>query len=241
MLNNNSFLSMLTVFSAISSLQGLDYIIPPEVKNDSFYKIIYELASSEKVNHILEIGSSSGEGSTEAFVLGIRKNNHKPNLYCMEISKPRFKKLKEHYHKDSFVHCFNLSSVSSDLFPDFNEVESFMSLQKGPLNHYGVETVKTWYKQDIDYLKNNKLNSTGIEAIKTQFNISKFDIVLIDGSEFTGKAEMDLVYGAKYVLLDDILTFKNFHNCCRLENDPNYVLLEKNETTRNGYAVFKLK
>ncbi|MBF0227302.1 MAG: hypothetical protein HQK76_17795, partial [Desulfobacterales bacterium] len=42
--------------------------IPPEiVKNDGFYEAIKKIASSEDIKTILEIGSSSGEGSTKAF------------------------------------------------------------------------------------------------------------------------------------------------------------------------------
>ncbi|MBF0227704.1 MAG: hypothetical protein HQK76_19830, partial [Desulfobacterales bacterium] len=43
-------------------------VIPPEiVKNDGFYEAIKKIASSEDIKTILEIGSSSGEGSTKAF------------------------------------------------------------------------------------------------------------------------------------------------------------------------------
>lgn len=238
----NKIINKFFLFSIISSsLLGLDNIIPAEIKNDGFYKAIYTIASREKVEHILEIGSSSGDGSTEAFVLGIRNNPSKPNLYCMEISIPRFQRLKSHYANDAFVHCFNVSSVSTALFPEFSDVANFMNTKKTPLNSYSLETVKGWYDQDLNYLKNNNMDLTGINEIKSKHNIDKFDIVLIDGSEFTGKAELDLVYGAKLILLDDTLTYKNAHNYERLSKDNNYVLIEKNDHVRNGYAIFKLK
>ena len=64
-------------------------------------------------------------------------------------------------------------------------------------------------------------------------------MVLIDGSEFTGKAEMNQVYGARWILLDDICVFKNFENYNRLKNDANYTLYRENLHVRNGYAIFK--
>ena len=64
-------------------------------------------------------------------------------------------------------------------------------------------------------------------------------MVLIDGSEFTDTAELELVYGARFILLDDICTFKNFTSRQRLLNDPNYECIEENLDLRNGYAIFK--
>ena len=46
----------------------LDNVIPPEIKNDEFYYTIRKMAQEEDVRTILEIGSSAGTGSTEAFV-----------------------------------------------------------------------------------------------------------------------------------------------------------------------------
>jgi hypothetical protein len=70
--------------------------------------------------------------------------------------------------------------------------------------------------------------------------LTVFDAVLIDGSEFTGRAELDEVYGASYILLDDIRAFKNYANFARLSADPAYSLVEVSEHVRNGYAVFQL-
>src|SRR5947209_7929337 len=69
---------------------GLDRVIAPEIKNDNFYDVIYKIAKNEPVHTILEIGSSSGQGSTEAFVKGIKDNPSKPRLFCMEVSLVRF-------------------------------------------------------------------------------------------------------------------------------------------------------
>lgn len=49
----------------------LNRLIPPEIKNDEFYTAIQELARKENIKTVLEIGSSSGEGSTEALVRGL--------------------------------------------------------------------------------------------------------------------------------------------------------------------------
>lgn len=217
----------------------LNRIIPPEIKNDEFYLAIQKIAREEKIKTVLEIGSSSGQGSTEAFVSGLRENPNQPTLFCMEISQPRFAALQQSYEKDEFVKCYNISSVSVQDFPDKSEVISFYNSYRTSLNHYPLEQVLDWLKQDIEYLKNSGVTDGGIQKIKTENNIDFFDVVLIDGSEFTGIAELDHLYGAKFILLDDINTFKNHHNYQRLCADPSYQIISQNLYLRNGYAIFK--
>ena len=217
----------------------LNRIIPPEIKNDEFYFIIRELAREENIRTVLEIGSSAGGGSTEAFVTGLDENRFHPKLYCMEVSKPRFTALRERYCDRTFVKCYNVSSVPLSKFPSETEVAKFYYATETALNHYPLERVIGWLRQDIDYVQSSGVPSDGIQRIKRENNITHFDMVLIDGSEFTGKAELDEIYGAGIILLDDINGFKNFQNRQRLLADPRYTLLHENWKVRNGYSIFK--
>lgn len=219
----------------------LDRIIPPEIKNDAFYEAIYRYAKTEPVSTVLEIGSSSGDGSTEAFVLGIKENPNKPTLFCMEISKPRFALLNQRYGHLPYVKCYNVSSVALSDFPTEEEVSTFIENTRTNLDMFGGrKVVLGWLRQDIDYVNFcGGAPLAGIEVIKNENNIKYFDMVLIDGSEFTGQAELKMVYGAKYIFLDDINAFKNYSNYHQLLRDSNYQLLEENVSLRNGYALFK--
>jgi hypothetical protein len=79
------------VHSRATALRSeLDQIIAPEIKDDAFYRLIRDLAAGEALRHVLEIGSSAGGGSTEAFVAGLAQNAGQPKLFCIEVSKPRF-------------------------------------------------------------------------------------------------------------------------------------------------------
>ena len=64
-------------------------------------------------------------------------------------------------------------------------------------------------------------------------------MVLIDGSEFTGQAELSLVMGAKIIALDDINAFKNYQSYQVLINDPNYKIIAREMGLRNGFAIFE--
>ncbi len=218
----------------------LDYLMAaPEISGDRFWRTIRRVASTPGIKHILEIGSSSGEGSTSAFVAGILENPGNPLLHCFEISKPRFESLKKRYASYGFIRYYNSSTVSLDRFPTRSEVAEFHSRFRPKLRRPSVKTQFRWLQQDIDYIEKHGLSSNGIRLLKTHLGIDHFDVVLIDGSEFTGKAEMEDVYGSRFLFLDDILTFKNYENYRRLKSDRSYELLKKSRWLRNGYAVFK--
>jgi hypothetical protein len=218
---------------------ALDIIIPPEIKDDAFYNCIMHIASQVDIHNILEIGSSSGAGSTEALVRGILKNSNKIDLYCMEVSKTRFCELQKCYELLDFVHCYNASSVSLSDFPDLDTVTQFYSSIRSNLNRYPLEIVLQWLAQDLEYVEKSGSFKDGIKLIKQEQNINFFDLVLIDGSEFTGYAELEQVYGANYILLDDVTTYKNYVSRLRLLASPDYELIEEDLNCRNGYSVFR--
>ncbi|WP_414623496.1 glycosyltransferase [Calothrix sp. CCY 0018] len=217
----------------------LNLVIPPEIKNDSFYYAIQQIVSKENIKNVLEIGSSSGGGSTEAFVTGLRENAHSPKLFCMEVSKTRFAELAKRYNNDDFVKCYNVSSISLEAFPNKKEVIDFYNNTQSNLKLYPLEQVLGWLEQDIEYIINSGVTNDGIKKIKRENNIELFDLVLIDGSEFTGIAELDQVYGAKFICLDDINTFKNYKNHRELLSDINYELVVQNSSVRNGFSIFR--
>jgi glycosyltransferase involved in cell wall biosynthesis/precorrin-6B methylase 2 len=217
----------------------LEQLIAPEIKNDEFYRLIQRLAAEEQIETILEIGSSSGGGSTEAFVKGIKQNPYQPTLYCMEVSKVRFAALQDAYANESLVKCYNVSSVGRDRFPTAAQLTEFYQTQPTNLNQYSLQQILEWRQQDIDYIQSSDVGENGITLIKHENNIENFDIVLIDGSEFTGTAELAEVYGAKFILLDDINTYKNYHSHRQLLQDNNYEIIKHNTRLRNGYSIFR--
>jgi len=219
----------------------LDKIIAPEIANDEFAFLLTKLVAQEELNSVLEIGASSGAGSTEAIYQGVLQSRRRINVYSMEVSAPRFEALQKRYAREPRMHRFHVSSVQVSAFPTEQEIETFYHTHQTNLNQYPLPLVLGWLKQDIDYIRESSVPENGIELIKEKTGVKLFDLVLIDGSEFTGQAELKEVYGAKFIVLDDILTYKNFQNHRQLQNDPGYVLLAENVDVRNGYSVFRRK
>jgi len=187
---------------------------------------------------MLEIGASGGDGSTEAFIEGALKNPTQPTLHCIEVSDIRYQALRKRHASRGFVRCYQVSSVPLEKVASAAEVTDFYHSVQSALNDYPLKTVLGWLEYDVKYIKEHGLLSNGIRDVKNINGLDVFDAVLIDGSEFTGSAELDEVYGASYILLDDIRTFKNYANFGRLSADPAYALIEVSEHIRNGYAVF---
>lgn len=218
---------------------ALDRIIPPEIKNDRFSRAIAEVASTPGVMSILEIGASSGGGSTEAWVAGALRNPVTPQLHCIEVSEVRHAALAERWREYEFVHTYNLSSVPADRFPTEEEVERFYREKRSKLRRTPLPTVLEWLRGDLAYIYEHDLSGDGIAYVKEVAGVDVFDAVLIDGSEFTGSVELGQVYGARFLLLDDTRTFKNWENVKRLQTDSSYRLARSSHWTRNGFAVFE--
>lgn len=219
----------------------IEKIIAPEIIGDEFHAVLKEFASLKTIKTILEIGSSSGGGSTSAFVEAIRARGDRDevSLFCMEVSTPRYEKLRDAYAKDSFVHCFNKSAVPLNKFPSKDQVIHFYNSTKTNLNHYPLETVLQWLVQDIEYVKSSGQDADGIEFIKQTKNLRDFDLVLIDGSEFTGEPELWAVKNARFIALDDVNSFKCYNAYHSLLHGVGYKLARHNFQIRNGYAVFE--
>ena len=210
----------LTLNSSASFGPGLDRLIPPEITDDAFARIIEEIAATPGVREILEIGSSAGEGSTAAWVRGALRNSRRPRLHCIEASTERYAALVEQWGDQDFVRCHHVSSIPVERLASAAEVEQFYRDVPSRLRDFELTVVLGWLQQDIDYLRDNGLSSPGIAQIKESYGVGTFDAVLIDGSEFAGRAELEEVYGARYLLLDDTETFKNWQTSRSLQADP---------------------
>lgn len=221
----------------------IEQIIQPEILNDEFHATLKKYASRHDLKTFLEIGSSSGGGSTDAFVTGIkhRHDASEVRLFCMEVSRTRFKALANHYAGEDFVRCHNISSVSANELPSNEEVINFYNSTKTTLNNYPIGTVLDWLRQDIEYIKQSGSDVNGINLIKQANHIHNFDMVLIDGSEFTGERELYHTSGAKVIALDDVNAFKCWNAYQILLHTTHYELKEHNFSLRNGYAIFEKK
>jgi hypothetical protein len=217
-------------------------IFLPELTDEQgFYKVIKQLASSEENLCMLEIGSSTGLGSTRAFIDGIliRQDHENIRLYCLEMFEPAYRELLENTRDYPFIRAYNENSIALEEMPSWDDVVDFYQTTRTYLNNYPIETVSDWYQRGLVYAEQTGLKHNGIKKIKRENGIINFDLVLIDGSEFTGEQDLYSCMGAKTIMLDDCMTYKCFHAYHSLLSHHSYDLSFANMDERHGFAVFR--
>jgi hypothetical protein len=191
------------------------------------------------VETILEIGAATGDGSTRAFVAGADRRPRPPRVFCLEVVRERFRELEARYSSRSFVFPYNAASVAPAAYASEEEVRGFYHVVPSALNSFPLERVLAWRSDELAYLETAGVAVDGVERVRREHGLERFDVVLIDGSEFTAGAELRLVYGASWLVLDDVNSFKNHANALQLLADPAYELVAADPRLRNGYAIFR--
>jgi hypothetical protein len=219
-------------------MSGLDIIIDPEVNQSTqSYYVIQDYLKKVPVKTIIEIGASSGGGTTEALIKGVTSRFHPEGIKMasVEVSRARFKNLKERYSGLSFFTPYNISSLPLSRFPSEQHVAQF--IRETGIHGGNVNTVLDWLRQDIQYVKDNNFDVNGIQKIKEDFGVEKFDLAVIDGSEFLGDEEFKELPDCDAYFLDDIHVYKNWNSHRTLENDERYVKIFE-EKIRGGSSLF---
>lgn len=214
--------------------------IPPEISKDELFNIIKTLVATKKLTNLVEIGPSSGEGSTAAILHGLKESMGNYRLHLIEIDDFRCALLKRKFKKNENISIHNSSSISIQDFPTWDQVVNFHTAHQTKFNKNSLEQVKIWY--DADKLKLKSLSPQKSDKIRELLggnSGSVFDFALIDGCEFTGLAEVKLLYGVNFLVLDDINSYKCFEAYQFLVRSGDYRIYAENWSLRNGYAVFE--
>jgi hypothetical protein len=208
----------------------------PEIVNDELSDLITALIVGHKPLVSVEIGSGGGMGSTQAFLKGLAGQTGR--LFCIEARRERFESLSAVVAKHPGVTPIHGSSVR---VADYMSVEEVTDFYRGEgianLTRYPLELVLSWREQEISYTVENAIRQNVLRELRDREGVP--DLVLVDGSPFTGEAELELIYGAKVIILDDTIDIKNWTGHQALLRDKGYRLIQENKHLRNGYAAFE--
>jgi hypothetical protein len=196
--------------------------------NDSFGKALAKY--SEGLDVGLEIGGGTGDGSTQC----IRTKR----LFSIENHPDRIGRHSMNLSARGGVSVKGTATLPSLWMPKY-EVEDFYKNTKTNLNQYPLEQVLGWLHECLETAKDYSTNA--IEDIHFEHNVD-FNFVLIDGSPFSGEAELRCVRPflaeRAIIALDDINDIKNLANYNKLKGFAK--LLWEDWSVRNGAAIFEL-
>jgi hypothetical protein len=190
--------------------------------NSVLGQYIYQYANNNNYSSYLEIGTWNGLGSTKCFVEGFKNRNNKNfKFYSLECNDDKHNFAKNIYKNEENIYILN--NVLINKIPD-NIYEIFPDLLVN-------DEYKYWNEIDFDNMKKKSLffESNDIPHF--------FDVIFLDGGEFTTWYEYNIIKNKCNVLiLDDIHTNK----CKKIvedikSNDKWRIIIESND--RNGFLI----
>lgn len=191
-----------------------------QICNDRFSEIIRQFSKNKDYKSFLEIGTWNGLGSTKQFIDELKNRDDDYIFFSLECNIEKSQYAKNLYMDLSKVHILNEVLYRDD-----------------PANFYDIfpQVFEKWHCVDMENMKKCNL-------FLERDNLPKiFDVVLLDGGEFTTYFEFQLIKDrCKYLLLDDIKVEKCTKIVEEIKSEPNkWEIIEENKATRNGYLVCK--
>lgn len=192
-----------------------------QISNDNFSRDIEEYASNLKYKTFLEIGTWNGLGSTKAFSNGFNNRTDDYVLYSLECNRDKCIDAAKLYTNNHKIHILNEVIWNE-------EPSNFYTIFPQCLTN---QTYKHWNEVDIVNMKkcNLFLNRPNLPNV--------FDVILLDGGEFTTYYEFQLLkHRCKILMLDDVNVDKCKLIVSELYSDPSWKII-KQENIRNGYLI----
>lgn len=208
------------------------------------YNAILEIVADVKPRTILEVGSANGAGSTQAFVAAAQGLEVRPKMVCLEVDESRFFELKENVSRSLWVTPIRAATVPVGQYISDADISSFMELAANlpyafNILKFPVQTVRDWRKEELLKIVESDIQQDGLSSAKELLG-GVIDIAFLDGSAFTGMADLRAVRReSNVIVLDDILDIKNWDAYSSLCLDGQFALVANDTRYRNGFAVFK--
>lgn len=189
-----------------------------QIHNDNMSVWIEKLCTDQDNKVFLEVGTWNGLGSTKVFVDSLHGRTD-IEFYSLECNKEKSEYARDIHRNLSNIHILNEILVNvtvediCEIFPELNDNAE----------------MRRWNEIDIE-------NSNTCKVFN--FN-NDFDVVLLDGGEFTTYHEFKRIEDhCKYLLLDDINTNKCKKIVEEIKSQPTkWNILEENTKDRNGFMV----
>lgn len=178
-------------------------------------ELIFNLAKNKNYKKFLEIGTWNGQGSTKCFIDALWERGDDYSFISIESNVDFYNQAKN-FHKNNLSPKIQI--IHGTIIDDSDLIEP-----------NSVEE-EQWLNNDLKDYKNCQNIWSHIQT--------KFDVVLLDGGEFSTYQEfLKLKELTKVFILDDTKMTKTRRVLKDLNNDIKWIL-NSSSKDRNGFAVF---
>ena len=223
--------------SFMHPLAWADWMIPPvELKGQvtmekTFGMELNRLAKLPDVHLVLEIGTWYGGGSSWCIAQGLRQSIADPEkpdkwLITLEMFEPAWQYASQTLQRLP-VTCVKGGTVG---------VEGYLTPEEMTDEDRSDEHYKLYYERDISLARESP------ELLRSLCSQLKFDLVLIDGNEYTGFTEyliVERICKPKYIAMHDTGTLKTRKAEAALAQFPEKWKRISNGVDGAGWAVFQ--
>ena len=192
-----------------------------QICNDSFSNEITKYASNLNYKTFLEIGTWNGLGSTRAFSNGFINRKDDYIFYSLECNKEKCIDAIKLYSDNNKIHILN------EVIWNEEPIDFYKIFPQCLTNNM----YKHWNEVDI-------INMKQCDLFLNRPNLPEFfDVILLDGGEFTTYYEFQILKNrCKILMLDDINVDKCKLIVEEIKSDKSWKII-KNDNTRNGYLI----
>lgn len=213
----------------------------------NFGKLLLDFASNPFYKRFLEIGTWNGLGSTMCFHKGFQirsssLNDHYKDCFLdsLEINREKAHSAMHHYKDYPNIRVHHATLVN--YIPEKDDEDEVITWER-VVKDLDIKTsdhgMKKWFDTDT-------INLVDCPVFEPSHSMDEhgylYDVVLLDGGEFTTFYEFEkLRHVSKVIICDDINTYKCSRVCNILLSDERWIQLVHEPDDRNGYCVFVRK
>lgn len=226
----------------------IDNTTPSNIRpNTGFFQAIARACADTRVEKVIEIGAGAGDGATQAILSSLR-NKPQGNIAfaALELSKVKYDQLVSALAAYTWATPFLGNEVDDGDYPNIEMIGEFYWDSEGA-TAFRKRRLKLdiWrqLEEELDYLtkRTGLVNGTLSSAIATIG--TDIDFVLMNGSEFTGEQQWDIIAeldSPLYVAMNGTNSMQNHVRALALEADTtNWRVFASGTLDGYDWKIFK--
>ena len=195
---------------------------------DSFGSFIFQLALDDNNKSFLEIGTWNGLGSTACFASGLKNRTDDFVFFSLEVNQQKCVDAEKLYQHENRIHILNETILRNP-----PSIVSLLRLFPHLVKH---KQRRSWLRVDLENMRTCRCFLDRTDLPK------QFDVVLLDGGEYTTYFEYQILRNrTKHLLLDDVGVEKCKRIRRELLNSSQWELIAEDLALRNGWSAFMAK